>query len=289
MKINNLTQIFTDQTRMVTDRFNYLCKSVCNLCVSVLGWIIFTVIILLISGCTSEYNLATKKEELYMYSTDREIRIGDAVANKIINHYEIVEDVDVNDRVQKILDRIVAVCDRQDIVYFIKVIDDDIMNAISLPGGHIFVFKGLIDNVDNDDQLAGVIAHEVGHITARHGIKRLQNSYGALLLQIAAMEAGGGAAAGVNLALTSLFTEYSQRDEFESDRLAVKYMTKAGFDPREMTVFLQKLKDEADKKTRRYSYWRTHPYIAKRKAVVNQEITGKLQFKDYLNLTENEF
>ena len=199
-------------------------------------------------------------------------------------------DVDVNERVERILDRIVAVCDRKDIVYFIKVIEDDPLNAVSLPGGYIYVFKGVIDKADNDDQLAGVIAHEVGHITAKHSVKRLQNIYGALVLQAAAAtQTNAEVAQGVSIALTSLFLEYSQQDEFMAYRLGVKYLRKAAYDTKEMVKFLEKLQQEQERAPlKKYSYWRTHPNLSARMAVVNQEITGQLEFRDYLNLMGTE-
>src|SRR3989338_6593717 len=237
------------------------------------------------SGCTTEYNLATQQQETLLYGTEKEVAIGDAVAAQWEAREELVTDVDVNERVQGILNRITAVCDRKDIIYFIKVIDKDLLNAVSLPGGYIYVFKGLIDKVDNDDQLAGVIAHEVGHITAKHAVKRIQNAYGALILQGLATQSTAQVAKGVNFALTSLFIEHSQEDEFQSDRLSVKYLKKAGYDPRAIIKFLEKLKKEQeDTPLRQYSYWRTHPFVSQRISVVNQEITGKLEFRDYLNL-----
>src|SRR6185503_13609776 len=105
-----------------------------------------------------------------------------------------------------------------------------------------------MDKIKNDDQLAGVIAHEVGHITAKHGIKNLQNSYAALALQLASIPAGGEAAAGVNVALTSLFTSYSQKAELEADALGIKYMKKAGYNPEEMNTFLEIIQREDAKK-----------------------------------------
>ena len=246
------------------------------------------------TGCvTSEYNLATHREEYYMISTDKEIRMGEAVARKIEEKFIVVEGVDENARVERVLDKIAAVCDRRDLVYFIKVIEDekepDILNAASLPGGFIFVFKGVLDAARTDDELAGVIAHEVAHISARHGVKRLQGAYGALIAQVLSTQANGPLAAGVDLALNSLFSAYSQQDEFEADRLSIKYMRKAGYDPGGMVVFLKKLKADHEKgRLRMFSYWKTHPFISKRISAANQEITGTLEFKDYLNLTEVE-
>jgi predicted Zn-dependent protease len=246
-------------------------------------------LVFIFCSCATEYNVATKKEEIILYSTDKEVRVGDSVAAKIEKNYTVVDDIDVNERVKGILDKIVDICDRNNIVYFIKVLEGEEKNAVSLPGGYIYIFQGLIDMVDNDDQLAGVIAHEVGHITARHGIKRLQNMYGALMLKILASQSPD-AAVGVNLTLTSLFMAYSQEDEYLADRLSVRYMKAAGFDPVEMITFLTKIKENNEKaEIRRFSYWRTHPHPSKRIAILNKEITGKMEFRDYLKLTEEKF
>jgi len=240
-----------------------------------------------VMGCTTEYNLATQKQETLIYSSEREVKIGDKIAPKIEARYDIVTDVDVNERIERIFKRIVAVCDRKDLVYFIKIIDEDPINAVSLPGGYVYVFRGLIDKAQSDDQIAGVIAHEIGHITAKHGIKRMQNAYAAMAVQLAAMSSrGANVASGTNLALTSLFVEHTQKAEFEADRLSVKYLKKAGYNPAEMAEFLKIVKREKEKAPlRRYSYWRTHPNISQRISVVNQAVTGKLEFRDYLNLT----
>lgn len=248
---------------------------------------ILVMFICAIIGCTTEYNLATQQQETLLYGTEKEVKIGDAVAAKLEAQYEMVPDVDINDRVRGIFDRIVAVCDRRDIVFFIKVIDKDLMNAVSLPGGYVYIFKGLLDKLTTDDEIAGVIAHEVAHITAKHAVKRIQNAYGALILQGLATQSNAKVSQGVNFALISLFSEYSQQDEFESDRLGVKYMKKAGYDPNAMVTVLSKLREDQEKSpVREYSYWRTHPFISQRIAVVNQAITGKMDFKDYLNLME---
>ena len=242
-----------------------------------------------LAGCTTEYNLATQRQESLLYGTEKEIKIGEAVSHQIEQEYKVIHDLDVNERLERILERLVEVSDRHDLVYFIKALEDDLINAVSLPGGYIYVFKGLLDKVKSDDELAGVIAHELGHITAKHGIKRVQSSYGALLAQILATQTNANVAGGVQLALASLFMEYSQADEYEADRLSVKYLKKAGYDPLGALGVLRKLKEEQEKADPQpFSYWRTHPHISKRIAVVNQEITGKLEFKDYLNLIENE-
>ncbi len=247
-------------------------------------------VLLGLSGCTTEYNLATNQEETLLFGTEKEIKIGDSVAAQFEEHYKVINDVDISERVQGIFDRIIAVCDRRELVYIIKVVEEESINAISLPGGYIYIFKGVIDKVDNDDQLAGVIAHEVGHIAAKHGMKRLQASYGYGILQALAIASGDArVATGVQAVYTSLFLAHSRQDEFEADRLGVRYLKRAGYDPNEMAGFLKKLKEENEKAPiRAKSYGRTHPYVAERIAIVNQASKGELEFKDYLNLIGSE-
>jgi predicted Zn-dependent protease len=170
-------------------------------------------------------------------------------------------------------------------VYFIRVLDDDLKNAISLPGGYVYIFRGLWEKLKTDDELAGVIAHELGHITAKHGIKRLQAAYGAMAVQLAAVHVDDQLATGVSYLISTLFTEYSQENEFEADRLAVKYLKKSRFDPKGMAGALEVLHKEQERApVRELNYWKTHPGLPQRKAVVNQEITGSLEFTDYIQL-----
>jgi septum formation protein len=281
--INRIEGCYTNVIGLPMAKLSLMLKK-CGISILSMSFAVFFV------GCTSEYNLATEKQERYIFDTDKEVEMGSKVAAAIEEEYAVVPDMDINERVENILKRIVAVCDRKDVVYFVKVLDEDLMNAISLPGGYVYIFKGIVDKLKTDDELAGVIAHEVGHITAKHGIKRLQNSYAMLFLQVAASQSGNGAVArGVSVALTSVFTEYSQQAEFEADELGIKYMKLAGYDPTAMVKVLQVLREEQDKEPARpFSYWRTHPHMPQRIANVNQTITGKLEFRDYLNLITSE-
>lgn len=240
------------------------------------------------AGCMTEYNLATQREERSLYGVEKEIKIGDAVAKQFDSHYPLSSDVEANERAQRILAKIVAVCDRQELVYTIKIIEEDKMNAVSLPGGYIYIYKGLIDRLDNDDQLASVIAHEVAHIAARHGIKRLEGIYGYAILQLLALRTGDAKVArGIQTAYLAMFFEYSREDEFLADKLGVKYMREAGYNPEEMAKVLRKLQEQQKKEPlQELSYWRTHPHIPERIAVVNTEVSGEMNFKDYLNIMD---
>lgn len=241
-------------------------------------------------GCFSEFNPATGREETLMYGDEKEKNIGAAASVQVEKTVKLNTDVDVNEGAEKILKRIVAVCDRKDLVYTVRVIEDDAVNAFSLPGGYVYVNKGLVDLVTNDDQLVAVIAHEVAHITAKHAMKRLQGAYGALVLQGAAIASGqGGMAAGVGIAADSLLFANSREDEFEADRLGVRYMKRAGYDPSQMRVMLGKLLEHQMKEPPRpFTYWRTHPFIPQRMARANEAAKGAAGFRDYLNITGEE-
>ena len=248
-------------------------------------------VLLLLSGCSTEFNPATNRQETLLYGDEKEKSLGASVALQVEKDFSIDTDVDVNERVEKILDKIAAVCDRKDLVYTIRVIDkDDEVNAFSLPGGYIFVYKGLIDRISSDDQLAAVIAHEVAHVTAKHAMKRLQGAYSAMALEGLAIASGSGAAAaGIDLAASSVLFQNSRADEFEADRLGVKYMHQAGYDPSQMRAMLGKLLEyQAKLPPRPLSYWRTHPYIPQRMAAAASEANGQAGFRDYLNLTGEE-
>ncbi len=246
-------------------------------------------IFLLCTGCTTEFNPATQRQETLMYDVEKEKSIGASVALQVEKTMKFDTDVDVNERVERIFKRLTDVCDRRDLVYTVRVIDEeDVYNAFSLPGGYVYIYRSLIDKVvGNDDQLASVLAHEIAHVTAKHAMKRLQGSYGAMAITGLAIATGNGPlASGVNLAANSLLFQNSREDEFEADQIGVKYMRLAGFDPLQMRTMLSRLLDQQAKEAPRpFSYWRTHPYLPQRMAKADAVAKGRLDFRDYLNIT----
>jgi septum formation protein len=244
------------------------------------------------SGLSSNFNLATGREETTMYSTDKEMQIGAAAARELEKEYPPLDDVEMNERVDRITQRIANVCDRQELVYVGKVIDrkkpeeEKIINALSLPGGYLYVFKDLMEFIKDDDALAGVIAHEIAHITARHSIKRIQASYGNMIAVIAAIQVNGSLAGGLSEAFNAMFFQYSQEDELQADNLGIKYLAAAGFDPEGMVRMLESLQ-EYDRKQpiRPKMYGRTHPYTYQRIAAASKAIKGELTFRDYVRST----
>ncbi len=238
-------------------------------------------------GCSTEYNVATNKEETFFYTTDKEVAMGKAIDRQVLTQYKLTEDSLVQKRVEDIGQKIAAVCDRKDIDYHFKVLEDDEINAVSLPGGFVYVNSGLIEKVSSDDELAAVLAHEVGHIVARHSIKKLQGMMGYTLLRLltlAASSAGGAVGGAADAAFNELMLGYSREDELLADQMSARYTKLAGYNPRAMIDFLKKLQDVNRRKPlRQINYFKTHPYVPDRIRVVKQALGEKIGFSDYIN------
>ena len=245
---------------------------------------------LLLFGCSTEYNIATKQEEVFYYSTDREVKIGESIARQVEKEYKFAEDPLVQKRVEDIGKKIVSVCDRKDIDYYFYVLEDEEVNAVSLPGGFVYVNKGLVDKVANDDELACVIAHEVSHIVARHSIKKLQAMMGYSIIRLltAPIPQTGQVGNAADLAFAQIITGYSREDELLADQLASKYTKLSGYDPHAMITFLKKLEEiNRRKPARPYSYFKTHPYVPDRIRVVKQGLGEGMDFTDYINIEQS--
>ncbi|MFA6358306.1 MAG: Maf and M48 domain-containing protein [Candidatus Omnitrophota bacterium] len=257
---------------------------------SKLGLFSLIFVVFCLSGCSTEYNLATKQEEKYYYSTDKEVQIGQSVNRQIEKQLKFSNDPLEKKRVEDIGKKIAMVSDRKEIDYHFQVLQDDSINAVSLPGGYVYVNSGLLDKISNDDELACILAHEVGHIVARHSIKKLQamQSYSILRLLVAVTPGTTEVGTAADVAYTQFLLGYSREDELLADQLGARYARLAGFNPQGMVTFLLKLQDI----TRRMPpqervYYKTHPYVPDRIRVVKQEIGEKINFDDYINIEQN--
>jgi len=242
-----------------------------------------------LTGCSSEYNLVTKQEEKYYYSTDKEVQMGQSVNRQVKKEYKFAGDPLAQKRVEDIGKKIAAVSDRKDIDYYFQVLEDDQVNAVSLPGGYVYVNSGLLDKVSNDDELACVLAHEVGHIVARHSIKKLQATQSYSILRVLVAVAPGTAEVGnaADVAFTQFLLGYSREDELLADQLGARYAKLAGYDPHGMISFLEKLQDMYRRMPlTEKNYYKTHPYASDRIRVVKQELNEGIDFDDYINIEQ---
>lgn len=179
-----------------------------------------------------------------LISSAQEVQMGDSLAVEVESKYPPLKDETVGAYVNEVGQRIVSVCDRRDIPYYFKVIaDKKQVNAFALPGGHIYVYEGLLLEASNEAELAAVLAHEVGHVVARHATEQLTKQYGYNLLVSLVLGKQPGRWAGVaaNLFGTAGLLKYSRDDEYEADNLAVVYTNAAGYSPGAVADFLGKL------------------------------------------------
>jgi len=240
-----------------------------------------------LTGCSTEYNIVTGEQESFYYSTEKEVELGRAMSKQLEKQIKLADDPLIQERVKTIGSKIAAVAGRRDIDYSFKAIADDEVNAVSLPGGFIYVNKGLIDRVANDDELAAVLAHEAAHITARHSIKKLQAVTGYSLARLAGIfvpKIGEVRTAG-DLAFTELLLGYGREDELLADQLGARYTKLAGYNPHAMISFLEKLEEYNRRKPLQpKNYLKTHPYVPDRIRVVKEELGERIEFKDYINI-----
>jgi MAF protein len=247
---------------------------------------------MVLAGCSTEYNIATRQEETFYYSTDREVKMGQAIDRQIGKEIKSTPDPLQQKRVEEIGKKIAAVSDRKEIDYHFRVLDEDEVNAVSLPGGYVYVYRGLLDKIDNDDELACILAHEVGHIVARHSIKKLQAMQSYTILRVLVAVAPGTAEAGsaADAAFLQFLLGYSRQDELLADQLGARYAKLAGYNPQGMISFLTKLQDiNRRMPSRGYSYYKTHPYVPDRIRVVKQELGERMDFGDYINIEQEVY
>lgn len=174
-----------------------------------------------------------------LISTKQEIAIGESVAKQIEEKYPLADDPELQARVDRIGKSIVAVCDRPDLPYTFKVLDVNEVNAMAAPGGFVYVFKGLIDLMPTDDELAGILGHEIGHVVKRHSMGQLEKNLGMTILFGSVF--GDSGVLLQTVALNAISAGYSRSDERQADLLGYQQSVKAGYNQYGMLMGLTKL------------------------------------------------
>lgn len=199
-----------------------------------------------LAGCQT--NPATGESMFSLMSPEQERQIGAQESPKAIKQFGgLYEDPELTRYVDSIGQLLVKTTETPDQKFTFVVIDSDIVNAFALPGGYIHVTRGLLALANNEAEAAGVIAHEIGHVTARHAASRTTQATGASILAAALGVALGSQAvaqAGQGLA-GAYIAHYSRDQEFQADSLGVRYLRRAGFDPEAMGDFLASLQAQS--------------------------------------------
>jgi beta-barrel assembly-enhancing protease len=229
------------------------------------------------------------------YSIEREIALGKSLAQEVERSSKMIDDPVITEYVNRVGQNLVRNSDAK-VPFTIKVIDSDEVNAFALPGGFFYVNSGLILRAQEEDELAGVMAHEISHVAARHGTKQATKAEMIQLGSMAAMMfipygwAGYAIYEGMNLAIPLTFLKFSRDDEREADYLGIQYMYKAGYDPNAYVTFFERI--QADEKRRPGSIpkmFSTHPPTPERIEQAQKEIARILPEKDEYIVTTSEF
>src|SRR5579863_194980 len=186
------------------------------------------------------------------YSLEKEIALGKQLAQEVERQAKIVSDPVIAEYVNRVGQNLVRNSDAK-VPFTIKVIDGEEVNAFALPGGYFFVYAGLILRADNEAELAGVMAHEIAHVAARHGTRQATRGEIAQLGMIPVMiMSGGWAGYGIyqaaNILIPIGFLKFSRSFESEADMLGLEYMYKTGYDPTAFVDFFEKIETLEKKK-----------------------------------------
>lgn len=183
------------------------------------------------------------KKSFVIISTAQEVEIGQGMAQEISKTEKRLADESWQRYLSEVGEKIVLVSDRKDLDYKFTVIESDDLNAFAAPGGFVYFYTGLLKAMENEAEMAAVMAHEISHVVARHSVKRVQTAMGAALAyQLAVGDKGGQALqAAVGVGMGLLFAGYSRDAEREADEYGIYYMKKAGYDPRAAVTMFEKL------------------------------------------------
>jgi beta-barrel assembly-enhancing protease len=232
---------------------------------------------------------------LNFYSLEHEIALGKQLSAEIERQAKFINDPVVNEYVNRVGQNLVRNSDAQ-VPFTIKVIDSDVVNAFALPGGFFYVNSGLILHADEESELAGVMAHEIAHVCARHGTKQATKSEITQLAMIPAMIfipytlAGYAIYQGMQFAIPMAFLQFTRVDEREADYLGLEYMYKAGYDPNAFVSFFEKVAaDEKKQPGTIPKFFSTHPPTPDRIEASQKEIATVLPQRDEYIVTTSEF
>jgi len=214
------------------------------------------------------------------YSPEEEIRIGRQISGNLLGAVPLVRDDKLQRYVNLVGNWVALQSGRKDITWHFGVLDTEDINAFAAPGGYIFVTKGLYRRLNNEAELAGVLAHEVAHVTKKHHLKVLkQSSLIGALGQAAGSKAQGSDPVVQNLignGAEIMARGLDKNAEFEADRVGVVFAARAGYGPWGLPGVLQDLAGLPAKDSRTGLLYKTHPHPADRLAALGEAVDGRL-------------
>ena len=200
--------------------------------------------LLWLSACAT--NPVTGRQDFVLMSESDEISLGQRYNKQIAKQQPTYPDKALNDYVTRIGQQLAAVSHRSKLKFEFKVVDSTDVNAFALPGGFIYITRGLLAYLNSEAELAAVLGHEIGHVTARHSVRQHSASTATGVLGAVVTAATGvrGSQDLFNLMGGALLSGYGRKHELESDRLGAQYLVKAGYDPRAIIEVIGVLKNQ---------------------------------------------
>jgi len=222
---------------------------------------------LLLCTAACSINPTTFESEFNVVSESKEVNIGRGADPQIIKRFGYYRNPALQNYVDGVGQKLARLCRRNDLAYHFTVLDTEMENAFAVPGGYIYITRGLLALMNNEAELAGVLGHEIGHVVGRDSATLMSQS---MIAQIATLAGAAGAAAGggspelaaaTNQLFNSVMLGYSRQKEYLADEQSVDYVMKAGYDPLQMAAFLRTLSFSSQGYPGAQQYLTTHPYI----------------------------
>jgi beta-barrel assembly-enhancing protease len=229
---------------------------------------------------------------LDFYSYEREMALGKQLSEQVESSCKLVTDPVIDEYINRIGQNLVRHSDAR-VPFTIKVVDNEEVNAFALPGGYFYVDSGLILAADNEAELAGVMAHEIAHVAARHATKNMTRAQIWNMAAVPLIFIGGPVAFAVSevagLAVPLGFLKFSRDAEREADMLGLQYDYAAGYDPQAFVEFFEKLNIEKKKQNMIAKAFATHPMNADRIEAAQEEIRKYLPDRPEYIVDTSEF
>lgn len=213
-------------------------------------------------------------------SQQQEVELGASSAQQLGAQLPLVRDAAITQYVTALGRRLAAVTDSRGLKWTFTVVDSREVNAFAIPGGWIYINRGLVERTVNESELAGVIAHEIGHVTRRHTVQQLQQATGAnvglsLLCTLTGSCESGVSRTAISLGGSALFAKFSRDDEAEADAEAVATTTNAGISPRGIpAMFRTLLRERENQPGALEAFFASHPLEAQRIAATEAQIAA---------------
>jgi len=255
----------------------------------------------LLCFCACAKNYVTQKRQFKLISEKTEVEIGRKAKEQIVKEYGIYRDIEWQIYLDQVGQRLVQQSDRPKMAYDFTILESDVLNAFALPGGFIFVTRGILMEMVDEAELAVVLGHEITHTAAWHGVDMLQRA--GVLSTLTAIGIIGGAVAGAPDAALAIgqaagvyesmyLMGYGRKNELEADRYGILYAARAGYDPEAALTFfsrLDKIEQEEQVAQRISPYWRTHPLTSERLKKSRKWIDSSTRKDSPLNYNRDKY